>query len=90
MSELRKNELGQPIGPALPNWSPRLRPPRTAIEGRFCRVEPLDPARHAADLFAANSDDVEGRNWTYLPYGPFPRSNPIVPISRRRRGATTR
>ncbi len=39
--------------------------------GRFCRVEPLDPARHAADLFAANRADAEGRIWTYLPYGPF-------------------
>jgi RimJ/RimL family protein N-acetyltransferase len=35
--------------------------------GRFCRVEPLDPDRHAADLFAANSEDTEGRSWTYLP-----------------------
>lgn len=41
------------------------------MEGRFCRVEPLDPQRHAADLFAANSADKDGRNWTYLPYGPF-------------------
>jgi hypothetical protein len=30
-----------------------------------------DPARHAAGLFAANQHDAEGRNWTYLPYGPF-------------------
>ncbi len=76
MSELRRNELGQPIGPALPDWSPRARPPRTPIEGRFCRVEPLDPGRHAVDLFAAISDDIEGRNWTYLPYGPFPSFDP--------------
>ena len=41
--------------------------------GRSCRVEPLDPARHAADLHAAFRLDTEGRNWTYLPYGPFPR-----------------
>lgn len=39
--------------------------------GRFCRVEPLDPNRHAADLFDANALDAEGRIWTYLPYGPF-------------------
>jgi RimJ/RimL family protein N-acetyltransferase len=39
--------------------------------GRFCRVEPLQPARHAADLFAANSLDAEGRNWTYLFQEPF-------------------
>src|SRR5487761_1133896 len=72
MSEQARNELGQPIGAALPDWSPRPRPPRTAIEGRFCRIAPLDPERHAAELFAANSEDREGRNWTYLPYGPFP------------------
>jgi RimJ/RimL family protein N-acetyltransferase len=39
--------------------------------GRFCRVELLDIDRHAADLFAANAIDAEGRNWTYLPVGPF-------------------
>jgi RimJ/RimL family protein N-acetyltransferase len=39
--------------------------------GRFCRVEPLDPGRHAAELFAANSLDAEGRNWTYLFQEPF-------------------
>ena len=64
------NNLGQPIGPPLPGWEPRPRPPRTAIDGRFCRVEPIDPHRHAADLFGANADDRDGRNWTYLPYGP--------------------
>ena len=39
--------------------------------GRFCRVEPLDAGRHAADLFAANRLDAEGRNWTYLYQEPF-------------------
>src|SRR3546814_13943466 len=42
------------------------------MEGRLCRVEPLDPARHAENLFAAYSADKEGRNWTYMGYGPFP------------------
>jgi len=41
------------------------------MEGRYCRLEPLDPDRHAAALFAANAADEEGRSWTYLPYGPF-------------------
>jgi RimJ/RimL family protein N-acetyltransferase len=43
------------------------------MEGRYCRVEPVDPARDAADLHAAYQLDKEGRNWTYLPYGPFVR-----------------
>ena len=71
MNEPRYNEFGQPIGAPLPGWSPRPFPPRSPIEGRFCRVEPLDCDRHAADLFAANSADAEGRNWTYLPSGPY-------------------
>ncbi len=65
------NDLGQPVGAPVAGWSPRPRPPSTAAEGRFCRLEPLDPARHAADLHAANRADREGRNWTYLAYGPF-------------------
>ncbi|HEY1430711.1 MAG TPA: GNAT family protein, partial [Stellaceae bacterium] len=67
------NEMGQPIGFSLPHWAPRSCPPRDPIEGRFCVVEPVDPARHAADLHAANSLDRDRRNWTYLPYGPFDR-----------------
>ena len=65
------NHLGQPIGFPLPGWTARLRPPRTVMVGQWCTVEPIDPARHAADLFAAYALDKEGRNWTYLPYGPF-------------------
>jgi RimJ/RimL family protein N-acetyltransferase len=36
------------------------------MEGRFCRVEPLDITKHAEKLFAANRLDADGRNWTYL------------------------
>ena len=64
------SEFGQPIGPALPNWTARPHPPRTSITGRFCRVEPLDAAEHANDLFASLGSVRDGR-WTYLGYGPF-------------------
>lgn len=66
------NPLGQPVGVPLPDWTPRPLPPRTPMTGRFCRVEPLDTGRHAAPLFDACALDAEGRNWTYLGYGPFP------------------
>ncbi|MGC2416085.1 MAG: GNAT family protein [Stellaceae bacterium] len=66
-----RNHLGQPVGAALPGWSPRPHPPRSAVPGRFCTVEPLDPERHAAQLFAAYAEDTEGRMWTYLPRGPY-------------------
>jgi RimJ/RimL family protein N-acetyltransferase len=66
-----RNHLGQPIGHALPGWTPPPRPPREPMVGRFCRVEPIVPDRHAAELWAAYALDATGANWTYLPYGPF-------------------
>ncbi len=41
------------------------------MAGRWCRLEPLDPPRHGARLFAAYQLDQAGLGWTYLPYGPF-------------------
>ena len=70
----RLNHLGQPIGDPVVGWAPPPPPTRESIatlRGRFCRLEPLDPDRHAADLHAANAADRDGRMWTYLPYGPF-------------------
>ena len=65
------NHLNQPVGLVVQNWKSPRHPGRETMEGCFCRLEPLDPIRHAETLYAANALDVEGRNWTYLPYGPF-------------------
>jgi RimJ/RimL family protein N-acetyltransferase len=77
------NQLGLPISFAVPDWTPPPRPPREPLEGRFCRVEPLDIERHAADLYAANNEDAERRQWTYLPYGPFDSLHEYVAWMRR-------
>lgn len=65
------NFLGQPVGLPVAGWTPRPRPAARTMTGRWCRLEPLDPARHAEDLDLANSADEQGRMWTYLGYGPF-------------------
>src|SRR5262245_24854060 len=70
--EPTRNDLGQPIGFSLPGWAPPPVPPREPMEGRLCRLEPLDPDRHAAGRCAASAADADGRSSTYLPYGPFP------------------
>jgi RimJ/RimL family protein N-acetyltransferase len=67
-----KNQFGQPIGFPLPDWTARPRPQRTAMAGRYCKVEPLNPTKHAQELFEANIADKGGRNWTYLLVDPFP------------------
>ena len=68
------NEQGTPpppVGTPLPDWTPRPWPPGTSMKGRFVTVELLDPDLHADDLFEAASEDRNGRNWAYMPYGPF-------------------
>jgi hypothetical protein len=61
----RQNSFGQPIGPAVDGWSPRPRPQRTDMLGRYCRLEPVEQ-RHEAELFAAYMEAPDGRDWTYL------------------------
>ena len=58
----------RPIGPVV-NAAPAQRPGAVALEGQFGRLEKLDPARHAADLWRAFGADE--RLWTYMFYGPF-------------------
>ena len=64
------NEFGQPIGFPVSGWKVPPAPDGTALQGKYCRLEPLTK-HHAPDLFAANSLDKEGRMWTYMSYGPF-------------------
>lgn len=39
----------------LKNWSPRPRPGREVLEGRYVRLEPLDAQKHGDGLFEASS-----------------------------------
>lgn len=50
----------------LSNWTPRPRPERVVIEGRFVRLEPLDPVRHGDDLYAASSAPGADDRFRYL------------------------
>lgn len=62
----RSNEFGQPIGPELVGWVPLAPPPHVALEGRYCTLQPLAAAAHAADLHAAWALAPDARGWTYL------------------------
>lgn len=50
------------------DWTPPPFPPAKVLEGQYCRLEPLDPARHLDDIwtFNAGHDSV----WDWLPVAP--------------------
>ena len=53
-------------------WQPASLPGNKTLEGRFIRLEKLDPARHGDDLWLVlNGPDSDPKLWDYLPYGPF-------------------
>jgi RimJ/RimL family protein N-acetyltransferase len=68
---IKLNKYHQPVGEDLPDWTARARPSRTPMQGRYCRLEPLQASRHAADLFEAFSQAPNGSDWTYMYSGPF-------------------
>lgn len=59
----------QSIGEEVKNWRAPTRPESAVMQGRYCRVEPLDADAHAALLFQA----VEGQDalFRYMYDGPF-------------------
>ncbi|MBA8820514.1 GNAT family N-acetyltransferase [Ochrobactrum sp. P6BS-III] len=50
----------------LQNWTPRPRPERKVLEGRYVRLEPLDPQKHGDELFAASSVTDADQRFTWL------------------------
>ncbi|MBP5109677.1 GNAT family N-acetyltransferase, partial [Pseudomonas protegens] len=58
---------------SLADWKGVPAPSATLLDGRFIRLERLDPARHGDDLFQVlQGPGADPVLWNYLPYGPFP------------------
>ena len=54
------------------HWQPAKLPETRTLEGRFIRLEKIDAAHHADDLWhALQGPDADPLLWDYLPYGPF-------------------
>lgn len=68
---MAKNEFGQPVGEQIPEWVPAPLPSAQTLKGRYCTLERLNPDKHAEQLYAAYSNESDGRDWTYLPVGPW-------------------
>jgi RimJ/RimL family protein N-acetyltransferase len=52
---------------------PRPRPTRVVLDGHWCRLEPLDPARHGDTLFAASMAPGAETRFRWLFEAPQPR-----------------
>ncbi len=50
----------------LLDWKGVPRPERVVLDGRYARLEPLDPARHGADLLASARQPGGGDRFRYL------------------------
>ncbi len=59
-----------PIGIEV-DTRPAPRPERIVHEGRYVRLEPLDPLKHTDDLYAASHGDDKHVIWQYLFEPPF-------------------
>ena len=70
MSERIPQEIdaasGLPIGPKVAHPSPAKRPERVVLDGRYCRLEPLDPKRHGDALFKASTPPDAAARFLYL------------------------
>lgn len=56
----------QPLGLPVDNWQGACPPQKVTLQGRHCRLEPFDRARHGDSLRAALELDRDGRDWAYL------------------------
>ena len=50
----------------LSDWNGVPRPERVVLQGRYCRLEPLDAARHGADLLASATQPGADDRFRYL------------------------
>ena len=57
------------LGFLVPDFTPPPAPEGVTLEGRFVRLERMDPDTHAADLHRAYSG--HDALWDFMPYGPF-------------------
>lgn len=62
-----------PIGPRVANPRPASMPARVVLQGRYARLEPLDPDTHRDNLFAASSARDRAARFRYMPV-PAPAS----------------
>ena len=72
ITTIRLNEFDQPIGYPVENWTGVESPDDLTIHGMYGTLVPLNVQVHGRQLHEQFLVDSEGKDWTYLSYGPFP------------------
>ena len=92
MSKETEQRFPRPLSGACVDPLPSgLVPARRMLEGRHVRLEPMDPAVHADDLYEASHTTETGRAiWTWLPEGPWPDRAAYASHLRENAGALDR
>ena len=59
--------MGQCLMRDLKNWTPRAKPARKILDGRYCRLEPIEASSHGEQLFEASTvaDAAERFRWLF-------------------------
>lgn len=65
------NEMQQPVGMPVLNWSPPPLPSREKMLGQYVVLEPLDIQKHVDQLYNCCCLEATDTLWTYMTYGPF-------------------
>ena len=68
---------GLPIGPRLANSGAARQPEPIVLEGRYARLEPLDPPRHGDHIHAAASPPDRAARFRYMPEFPAEAREPF-------------
>jgi RimJ/RimL family protein N-acetyltransferase len=59
-------QTGLPIGPLMDNTASARVPERVTLDGQYCRLDPLDPSKHGAELYAASTPGDAAARYQYL------------------------
>jgi RimJ/RimL family protein N-acetyltransferase len=60
------------------HWKPAKAPTADTLQGRYIRLEKLNPKRHSEDLWQIlQGTSADQKLWDYLPYGPFTEREPF-------------
>lgn len=68
---MRLNEFNQPIGDALPDFTPVELPQIKQLSGNFAMVEPVNVEKHLDSAYEFYGPQSPKDQWTYLPINAF-------------------